>query len=265
MVGGNTLVPQMFRDHNEVLNPAAPPEAFDTKIIRARQQLQSATAVISIEQPQLNGTQLSFTTYADPLTGHKFPTGIPLRRAWIRTRVYDAANNLVFASGEFDSTGRILDSSGNVQPFELAGGPEAPHQDSISSPDQVQIYEAVMMNQAGEPTYRLLRGAGYIKDNRLLPRGWSLNNADLELIAPSGVDGDPDYTTEGDRVSWQVDTTGYTGPYLIEATLLYQTLGNRWAEEILAVETPETLALKIMLDTSDRRPEIIAMITAFGG
>ncbi|MEZ4319313.1 MAG: multiheme c-type cytochrome [Myxococcota bacterium] len=265
LIGGNTLVPQLFRDNHDILNPRAPAEAFDEKILRARAQLQSATAVVTIENLAVASGTLSFRAYADPLTGHKFPTGIPLRRAWMRVRVYDGASELVFISGNYDSTGRITNTSGTPLPFELAGGPIAPNENLITSEDQVQIYETVMQDIDGAPTFRLLHGAGFLKDNRLLPRGWSVTNTNIDLIAPQGVSGDPDYTTEGDRITYQIDVSGRPGPFLVEAQLLYQPLGQRWAEEIFAVETPETIALKAMLESADRRPEVIATITASHG
>ncbi len=265
LIGGNTLIPQLFRDYNDILQPRASPEAFDVKIQRARTQLQTNTASIAIEQLDVENGVLSFRTYADPLTGHKFPTGIPLRRAWVQVRVFDGASQLVFSSGTYDTLGRILDGNGDVQPFEAAGGPIPPNQDLITDPDQVQIYQAVMADMSGAPTYRLLRGASFLKDNRLLPRGWSPLNPNIDLIAPQGIEGDGDYTNGGDRVRFEIDVSGRTGPYVIEAQLLYQTLGNRWAEEIFAVGTDETIALQKMLLTADRRPEIVAQITASHG
>ena len=265
LIGGNTLIPQLFRDYNDILNPRASPEAFDVKIQRARLQLQTNTAALSIEDLDVSNGTMTFRTYADPLTGHKFPTGIPLRRAWIQVRVFDGASNLVFSSGTYDTLGRILDGSGSVQPFEFAGGPIPPNETVITSPDQVQIYQAVMADMSGAPTYRLLRGASFLKDNRLLPRGWSQNNLNIDLIAPQGVEGDTDYTTGGDRLDFQIDVSNTSGPFIVEAQLLYQTLGNRWAEEIFAVGTDEVIALERMLQTADRRPEIVATITASHG
>ncbi len=56
---------------------------------------------------------------------------------------------------------------------------------------------------------------------------------------------------------------GTSGPYLVEAQLLYQTLGHRWGEEIFAIETPETIALQDMLSTADRRREVVATISSY--
>ena len=48
-----------------------------------------------------------------------------------------------------------------------------PHYETITSPDQVQIYEPIMLKQATEAvTYTLLRAYEYAKDNRLLPAGF---------------------------------------------------------------------------------------------
>ena len=44
----------------------------------------------------------------------------------------------------------------------------------------------------------------------------------------------------------------------IEATLLYQPLGTRYAAEILACDTPEIRDLKRFLSTADLRPVPLA-------
>ncbi|MCA9571105.1 MAG: hypothetical protein KC656_24870, partial [Myxococcales bacterium] len=259
-VGGNTLVPQLFRDHHDILQPRAAPEAFDEKIARARQQLQTNTATVALENIDVSGATLSFRTYADTVAGHKFPTGIPLRRAWLRVQVTDADGATVFLSGDFDGTGRIL-VNGQVAPFEGQGGPIPPHHASITDDDQVQIYEAVLADLAGNPTYRLLRGAGYVKDNRLLPEGWNPNGVNIPRVGPIGTDGDPDYASGGDTVQWMVDTTGFTAPFHIDARLYYQSLAHRFGEEIFVANTPETEGLRAVLETADRRPDLVGYAT----
>ena len=47
-----------------------------------------------------------------------------------------------------------------------------PHYLEITDPDQVQIYEDIMVDYAGAVTTGLLWGVEYVKDNRLLPRGF---------------------------------------------------------------------------------------------
>jgi hypothetical protein len=118
----------------------------------------------------------------------------------------------------------------------------------------------VMADADGAITYRLLRGARYLKDNRLLPRGWRAAAASAD-IAPVGVD-DPDFAGGGDRVSLAIDVGGRTGPFTIDVSLLYQTLGARYAAELLAIDTAEVRALRAMLERANRRPEPLATATA---
>ncbi|MDF1596036.1 MAG: hypothetical protein P1T08_08065 [Acidimicrobiia bacterium] len=44
-----------------------------------------------------------------------------------------------------------------------------PHYDTVADPGQVQIYETILLTTDREVTTTLLRGATYLKDNRLLP------------------------------------------------------------------------------------------------
>lgn len=254
IVGGNTLVPQLLRDNRDLLNPKAPAAAFDATIQSARSQLAYRTAFLTIDSAVRSGSTLSFDTSIVVQAGHKFPTGIPLRRAWLNVVVYDSNNQVVFQSGDFDSQGRIL-VDGQPAPFEATGAPLEPHHTLITSASQVQVYEAVLEDLAGDPTFLLLRGAGYAKDNRLLPEGWTTANANIEHIRPVGTDADPDYTTGGDTTSWSLDLGAASPPFRIEATLHYQTLSNRFAEELWLADTPETNGLKAMLERADRRPD----------
>lgn len=262
LVGGNTLVPQLFREFHDVLQPNAPPEAFDAKIVAARAQLQTNTASVFVQNAQKSGNSLTFRARVDLRTGHKFPTGIPLRRAWLKATVRDGTGTPVFTSGGYDSQGRILASAGVLQSFEQAGGPIAPHRDMVVAQEEVVVYEAVMKDLSGAPTFLLLRGAGWLKDNRLLPPGWSPANQNIALIAPAGVEDDLDYTTGGDLVDYTVDVSGRTGPFTVELELLYQPVSARYAEELFTADTPETRALRDMLEAVDRRPEIVAVASA---
>ena len=60
------------------------------------------------------------------------------------------------------------DNDGNPAQYE-------PHYAVLSQPDQVQIYEGIIVNSDGQVTTTLLRAASYIKDNRLLPAGFQPN------------------------------------------------------------------------------------------
>lgn len=260
-VGGNTLMLAILRDNAEALRPNAPREAFDATLVATREQLEHASAELVIESAPREGDTLRVGVRARALTGHKFPTGFPSRRAFLQVEVRDAADELVFMSGAFDARGRLLDEQGEVRASELAGGPLEPHRARIDDPAQVQVWEAVMADAASAPTFRLLRGEAFAKDNRLLPRGWDDALAGPD-IAPVGLGDDATFDGEGDLVELVVVAPPASGPYQVEVRLYYQPLAPRFAAELFALEGAKIRAFEAMLAKADLAPERVASATA---
>lgn len=256
LVGGNTLVPQILRDASATLAPQAPTAAFDATVALARRQLAEATASLSVVDGSLAEGVVAFTVEVMPLTGHKFPTGIPVRRAWLHVTVVDASGVPVFESGGWDGDGRIVGADGVPLASEFAGGPVEPHREVVTSDDAAQIYEPILADADGAPEWRLTRGARWLKDNRVLPRGWDPAHPEMDWMAPAGVGNDPDYEGPGDRVRYEV--VGVQGPVRVEAELVFQPLSTRWAEELFATDTPEARAFEQMWQAADRNPERVA-------
>ena len=240
----------------------APREAFDAVIAEARRNLQTRTAALAVSPAYVVNDTLEFTVSVEPQTGHKFPTGIPLRRAWLRVRITDATGALVFESGGYDVAGRLLGPDGMPLPSELAGGPLMPHLESVTSAGQVPIYEAILKDVDGNATYRLMRGAGFIKDNRLLPQGWSPLHPNAAIVGPQGIGTDPDWTTPGDEVDYAIDVAGASAPLQVEVSMFYQSLSARFADELFVVDTPEIQAFRDMYMRVSRQPEFVAMASA---
>lgn len=261
-VGGNTLIPAILRDRRADLSPAAPDEAFDAVIAATRDQLQNRTARVTVLTPTRQGAVLSVPVRVENLTGHKLPTGHPTRRLWLRLVVRDANGQVVFTSGEHDAAGRIVDGAGQPLPGELAGGPTYPHRDRISAQDEAQVWEAVMRDDSGAPTYLLLRAAGYLKDDRLLPQGWDPAHPAAQDTMPAGVAGDASFGAGGDTVTYEVVAPAAQGPFQVEATLFYQVLSARFADELFLYSTPEVEAFRVYYEAADRRPEVVGVATA---
>ena len=257
MVGGNTLLPAILRDHADELRPAASAAAFDATIEAARHQLQAQTGSVSLRGITRSGGELSVDVEVRSDAGHKFPTGFPSRRAWLALEVRDAKGDLVFRSGGFDEQGRLVDLDGTVLPSEELGGPIQPHRDEVTKPEQVQIYEDVMAGVDGEPVFRLLRAAGDYKDNRLLPRGWNASGPDAEAIAPVLGGSDADFMGGGDDVSYRIEVPA-EGELTVRATLLYQPLSPRFAEELFAWDAEAIRAFERFYEAADRVPEVVA-------
>jgi len=258
-VGGNTLIPAILRDNAGELRPRASKEAFDATVAAATEQLQKRTARLSLADVKRSGDALAFEVEIRTMTGHKFPTGHPTRRAWLSVAVSDASGRVVFSSGSFDATGRILGAQGKPLPAEGAGGPTYPHQVAITSQDQVQVYESIMADAGGKPTYLLIRGGSYLKDNRILPVGWKPEHKDAKRIQPVGLGKDADFKGGRDRTRYSLKLpAGVQGPLKVEARLVYQVLGSRYADELFRYDTREIRAFRRYWSAADRRPVTVA-------
>jgi hypothetical protein len=261
-VGGNTWAPQLLRDHADELRPRGTTAAFDATIAWARDQLANVTATVAIDGPSRSGERLEIPVVVTNAVGHKFPSGYPARRAWLRVIVRAADDSVVFRSGEVDDDGRLLDGDGQVLASEQLGGAFEPHHVRIDEDDDVQIYEEIMADAAGQATFRLLRADHDAKDNRLLPAGWIANGPDQARIAAVLGRDDPDFVGGADRLRYELDAPAAAGPYTVEVTLLYQPLSARHLAEILAYDADEIDALAGMLAGLDRRGEVVASATA---
>ncbi|MCA9659542.1 MAG: hypothetical protein KC486_14440, partial [Myxococcales bacterium] len=117
--------------------------------------------------------------------------------------------------------------------------------------------ESVMGDVDAKPVFRLLQGTDYLKDNRLLPKGWNPGHPDAPKVAPVGVDGDADFTGGGDVTRYRVNAPAAAGPYTIDVELCYQTLGARFAAELFAIDVSEVRAFERMFKEADRKPVIV--------
>ncbi|MEZ5979643.1 MAG: hypothetical protein R3F34_15700 [Planctomycetota bacterium] len=255
-VGGNTTVLSMLRDFGAELGVTAPAEAFQRTIDAARAQLATATADVSIEDVRAEDGALRFRVAVANRTGHKFPTGHPIRRAWLRVVVRDANGATLFVSGDTDHRGRIVGRDGAPLLSELAGGPIEPHRDVVRAPDEVVLYHAVMSDSLGNATHTLLRGAGWVRDDRLLPKGWRADAPDASRTAPVGVEGDADFVAGGDSVRFELE--GLERAASIEVALVYQPVSLRWVAELQRFATPEIARFQRLFEHSDPSPELVA-------
>ncbi len=233
-VGGNAFILRMLKNHRDELGVIAPPEELEASAARTEQQLGNTTASVEVKNAHLAGGRLEFDVTALNKAGHKLPTAYPARRAWLHVTVKDARGRLVFESGAPRADGSIAgnDNDADATKFE-------PHYTRITSPDQVQIYESIMGDFAGRVTTGLLYGSHYLKDNRLLPKGFDKASAD-KLIAVTGeAERDLNFTGGSDTVSYSVALANASGPFTVTAELDYQSIGFRWAQNLRNYDAPE--------------------------
>jgi hypothetical protein len=256
-VGGNAYMLEILRTFGEERRVTASSEQFEAKKGRVVDQLQSHTAILAIEEVELSGSQLIATVTIQSLVGHKFPTGFPSRRAWLHLAVQDTAGEIIFESGAVNPDGSVVGNDNDADPARYE-----PHYQGIDSSDQVQIYESIMRDSEGGVTTALLRGAGYLKDNRLLPSGFDKGTA-LEDIAVHGqAMEDADFLGNGDRVAYTVKLGSAEGPFTVTVELLYQSVGYRWAEKMRRHEAPEPTRFLDYYEAVPNLPVVVARATA---
>jgi hypothetical protein len=233
-VGGNFFMLRMLNRYRQELGVAALPAELEASARRTVANLQEQTAAVSVSGPALAAGRLNFDVTIADLTGHKFPTGYPSRRAWLHVTVRDAAGRVVFESGAIRPTGLIDGNDNDADPARFE-----PHYAEIREPDQVQIYESIMGDTTGRPTTGLLTGVRYLKDNRLLPRGFDKATASDWIKVIGDAAQDPDFTGGSDRVRYSIAAGASAGPHHIEVELRFQPISFRWAQNLKAYDSPE--------------------------
>jgi hypothetical protein len=258
--GGNVFMTQLLRDNRKALGISTPVESFERVIAESRNMLQQDTAKLAISSDRMQANTTIVSVAIENLSGHKFPTAYPSRRAWIEFTVRDKQGSVVFESGRVNEKGQITDSQRHAIETEFAGGPTQKHFDLITSSQQVQIYETFMQDTDGALTFALLRGSQFKKDNRLLPKGWSREHIHADATQPIGIDDDPNFGAGTDTVNYQLQLP--SGHYKVQARLLFQSLSSRYVAELLTVDTPEVKSFAAMYSQASLTPEIISIATA---
>jgi mono/diheme cytochrome c family protein len=251
LLGANAFLLQMFKQFYDVLGVrtadymSGSTTDLQDAIDNVTQQAQERTARITASALAVGPGQIRADVAVTNLAGHRLPSGVGFRRVFIEVLVRDDHGSIVWSSGRTDRLGIIVDGNGQILPSEFfteyvdAQGRVQqhyqPHHEIITAQDQVQIYEELVQNADGKFTTSFVRRDVIVKDNRLLPIGWtergpdpSLNGRFLEATHPEGsaVD-DPDYhdgRAGTDHITYQitlragVDATNCT----VQATLYYQ-------------------------------------------
>ncbi len=230
-LGGNAFMLRLMNRFRDELGIEATPAELEATAQATVRQLERDTAAVSIELATMAGSTLELDVVVRNLTGHKLPTGYPSRRAWLHVIATDSQGRAVFESGLVSSSGFIDGnaSDADADAFE-------PHYEEITRADQVQIYESVMGTPAGAPTTGLLQATKYLKDNRLLPRGFDKRTAAAEIAVFGGAASDPDFIGEEDRVRYRVTAAGATS---VRVELRYQPIGYRWAQNLTPYKAAE--------------------------
>ncbi|HWA89474.1 MAG TPA: cytochrome P460 family protein [Rhizomicrobium sp.] len=194
------------------------------------------TAAVSVADVKSEGGTLSARVTVTNKVGHKFPSGVGFRRAFLEFDVLSADEKVLWSSGRTNGAGVIVGPDGTPIAGELWWkgdcsariDPEKrihqPHYQEIDREDEAQIYQELVSTPPDRPdaqchagdapqghlTTSFLSICAKVKDNRLLPHGF-LTLEDREKISAAlgagedmaeesgamGTGDDPDYAHGG--------------------------------------------------------------------
>ncbi len=210
LVGLNVFFIEMGKQFNSVLGipitdpmlvgqGVAPLELTEQTMLA---QASDASAAISVGDISVDATELHASVTVTNKTGHKFPSGVGFRRAFVDFVVMDEAGHVLWESGRSNDAGVLIDAIGKPIAGEFwwkdncaerinspGNNPHQPHYQVISQQDQVQIFQELVTTPptaasqpaaqcgrhaepSGELTTSFLSICGTLKDNRLLPQGF---------------------------------------------------------------------------------------------
>lgn len=132
-------------------------------------------------------------------TAHKLPTSLPARRVYLHATIRDASGTVVFESGGLAADGSIIGVDADVDLLNCES-----HHDVITSPEQVQVYEAIMQTVETDVTYTFLRAAAFRKDNRIPPRGFDIASVPAKIKPAGACLTDANFTGGSDEVTYRV-------------------------------------------------------------
>lgn len=255
-VGLNVFLLEMFDQFPEILGVAktdymtSADNGVDIAIENMIRQAQQSTVSLQISDLSITDNQLKATVAIRNLTGHRFPSGVAFRRAFVEFLLLDKGQ-VIWGSGRTNKVGVIVDGEGNPLITEFLPDKDSyqPHYQVITQQDQVQIYEELNQNAAYEFTTSFVHRVHDIKDNRLLPDGWrdSAHFKDqgeilfefFEATDPHAVGDDPDYQDQGsdfkggDRLIYQIELPADidTSQLSVRASLYSQAIPPYWLHQ----------------------------------
>lgn len=257
-MGGNSFMLQLMKENKAALDIQATDVNFDSTIANTLDMLRTKTLDMSINLVEwLNDTVADFSVKLYNKAGHKFPSGYPSRRAFVQFVATTQEGDTLLQSGLYDASGEVLGHDAVTEP----------HYQLINANDQVQIYEMVMNDVAGNRTTLLERANTTSKDNRIPPQGFTTSHASYDTVSVIGIGADADFNHDGvegsgtDEIHYRVTVPGgylTTNSVHVYAKVFYQTVPPRFVAEMFAVNTAPIDLFKGMYNTADKTPVEVA-------
>ncbi len=236
-----------------------------TAVAEAVTQAQTTTANVMILSATKVGGTLQADVEVDNLAGHNFPSGVSFRRAFLNFQVLDAVGNLLWASGNTNSDGVIVDTAGNPLTTEFFSPTQQTYQphfwtdNPITSDSQAEIYEELATDPQGLLTTSFLSLDHKVKDNRIQPQGRSFNGPNAGITAPVGTGIDPSYQNGCGCSMVRYNIPLPANAAAVNATLYYQSIPPYYlrqrSEDAHGPDTARLITFTNQLNTT-QYPEI---------
>ncbi len=253
--GANVFMLKLLKNNIDDLGITADAIHFDSSISRTYENLQLNTLGLSIVENDRSLDTLFLAVELGNLAGHKLPTAYPSRRVFIELFAINNVGDTIFHSGKTDGDFNLINED---IPYET-------HHNIINNSEQVQIYELVMGDVNGDYTTVLERSAIQLKDNRIPPVGFTtthfsydtteiVGNAltDIDFNKTNGVEG-----SGMDKVHFNIPTEENTGNITIYTNVFYQTVTNKWLEDMFSYSSDKIDAFREMYNEADKSPVLL--------
>jgi hypothetical protein len=265
------------------------------------EQAANSTADVTLAPVNVSGNKLTTEVLVTNKTGHRFPSGVGFRRGFLELRVVDTSGGqerTVWCSGCTNELGVITDGDGGkplpselfdkYQPGQKPEREDYPAQCKNAVPqhyqphfwgarypitrqDEAQIYEEIDLNADCAVTSSFIRRDFVVKDNRLLPFGWTeegptgpdgrpvIPKEFLEPTHAEGVWDDPRYTDGSGTslVRYEVALPAGVNPnnLLVRATLYYQSIPPHYLHDRFAQAPDYPATQRLYYLTSNLRTQ----------
>ena len=267
-VGANVFVLEMFRKFGDQLglNQGDPNYAtgsftvqsgLDLALKETTQQVQTQSASIAIRGQRKSANGLDVDVEVINKTGHKFPSGVGFRRAFIEFTAMDAGGNVIWSSGRSNDKGVLIDDNGQPLATEFSKTTWQPHWRIVSGSKYAQIYESRTKDLQGLLTTSFLALATPVKDNRLMPGGWSATGQYADWTKPVAV---PAATNPGyyngagsNVVTYRMPAAVGARVKLVRAVLNYQSIPPYYLQDRFTIggNNPATAQLRALVQQVD--------------
>ncbi|MCZ2248703.1 MAG: T9SS type A sorting domain-containing protein [Bacteroidia bacterium] len=253
--GANLFMVKLMKQHKNSLNISTPDFKYDTAITAIEMMLKERSVNLTLHFDSIVNDSAYFRVKLLNKAGHKFPSGYPSRRAILQFVVKDNNNDTVFKSGILHSDFSVAGESNTS--FE-------PHRHIINQSGVNQIYELVMGDVNSQLTTILERAAIVLKDNRLVPLGFSTQHYayDTAKISLDALN-DPDFNkingVEGsgtDEIHFHVPINGINSPINVSAKIIYQTLPPKFVSDMFSYSSAPIDTFRNMYNNADKTPVV---------